>query len=66
MRLPDPPLLVITDRRQARSPLSEIVTQACSAGCNAEAEDPKMEDRYSVGCACMILKLFRLPECDPE
>src|SRR5947208_4820101 len=34
-----------------------VVTQR-----NAETEDPKMEDLYSVGCACMILKLFRLPD----
>src|SRR5438876_6197778 len=29
---------------------------------NADTEDPKMEDLYSVGCACMILKLFKLPD----
>src|SRR5437867_1105254 len=34
-----------------------VVTQR-----NAETEDPKMEDLYSVGCACMILKLFKLPD----
>jgi len=31
--LPDPPLLLITDRRQARRPLAEIVAAAVSAGC---------------------------------
>ena len=31
--LPDPPLLLITDRRQARRPLAEIVAAALSAGC---------------------------------
>jgi thiamine-phosphate pyrophosphorylase len=31
--LPDPPLLLVTDRRQARSPLSEVVAAALSAGC---------------------------------
>jgi thiamine-phosphate pyrophosphorylase len=31
--LPDPPLLLVTDRRQARRPLPEIVGAALSAGC---------------------------------
>src|SRR5881227_1725060 len=29
---------------------------------NAETEDPKMEDLHHVGAACMILKLFKLPD----
>lgn len=33
MRLPNPPLLVITDRRQARTPLSELASQAVAGGC---------------------------------
>lgn len=33
MRLPDPPLLLVTDRRQANRPLGELVAQACVAGC---------------------------------
>ena len=33
MRLPDPGLLVITDRRQARLPIADIVESACAAGC---------------------------------
>jgi thiamine-phosphate pyrophosphorylase len=33
VRLPDPPLLLITDRRQACAPLAEIVQAACAAGC---------------------------------
>jgi thiamine-phosphate pyrophosphorylase len=31
--LPDPPLLLVTDRRQARRPLAEIVAAAMAAGC---------------------------------
>jgi thiamine-phosphate pyrophosphorylase len=31
--LPTPPLLLVTDRRQARIPLSEVIKQACVAGC---------------------------------
>src|SRR5580658_10929831 len=33
-----------------------VVTQK-----NADVEDPKFEDLYPVGVACMILKLFKLP-----
>lgn len=31
-RLPDPPVLLITDRTQARAPLAEIVAAACAGG----------------------------------
>jgi len=34
-----------------------VVTQR-----NAETEDPQLEDLHSVGVACMILKLFKLPD----
>ena len=33
MRLPSPPLLLVTDRSQARLPLTDIVSEACAAGC---------------------------------
>jgi thiamine-phosphate pyrophosphorylase len=33
LRIPDPPLLLVTDRRQARRPLAEIVSAAVGAGC---------------------------------
>src|SRR5579862_4562087 len=33
VRLPDPALLVVTDRRQARRPLAEVVGAALTAGC---------------------------------
>src|SRR5919112_6381372 len=33
MRLPHPPLLLVTDRRQARRPLTEVVGAALTAGC---------------------------------
>jgi thiamine-phosphate pyrophosphorylase len=33
VRLPFPPLLLVTDRAQARRPLEEIVARACAAGC---------------------------------
>jgi len=33
VNLPDPPLLLVTDRHQARLPLLEVVTAALAAGC---------------------------------
>jgi thiamine-phosphate pyrophosphorylase len=33
VRLPEPPLLLVTDRRQARLVLTDIVGEACRAGC---------------------------------
>jgi thiamine-phosphate pyrophosphorylase len=33
MRLPDPPLLLVTDRTQARLPLADVVDRALAAGC---------------------------------
>jgi thiamine-phosphate pyrophosphorylase len=33
VRLPFPPLLLVTDRRQARMPLEETVAHACAGGC---------------------------------
>src|SRR3989442_3981103 len=33
MRIPAPPLLLVTDRRQARRPLAEVVGAALAAGC---------------------------------
>lgn len=33
MKLPDPPLLVVTDRQQARRPLRDVIAAALGAGC---------------------------------
>ena len=33
MRIPQPPLLLVTDRSQARLPLEDIVARACAGGC---------------------------------
>jgi thiamine-phosphate pyrophosphorylase len=33
VRLPEPALLVITDRRQAQRPIPDIIEAACTAGC---------------------------------
>jgi thiamine-phosphate pyrophosphorylase len=33
VRLPNPPLLLVTDRAQARLPLDDVVERACAGGC---------------------------------
>jgi thiamine-phosphate pyrophosphorylase len=33
VRLPEPPLLLVTDRLQARLPLEDVVAAACAGGC---------------------------------
>ena len=33
MKLPEPPLLLVTDRAQARLPLEDVVAAACAGGC---------------------------------
>jgi thiamine-phosphate pyrophosphorylase len=33
VKLPDPPLLLVTDRMQARMPLEALVASACAGGC---------------------------------
>lgn len=33
MRLPDPPLLLVTDRKQAQLPIARVVERALAAGC---------------------------------
>jgi thiamine-phosphate pyrophosphorylase len=33
VRVPFPPLLLVTDRRQARLPLKDVVERACAGGC---------------------------------
>lgn len=58
MRLPVPPLLVISDRRQARRPLEEIAEAAFAGGCRwfslREKDLPPAERRALLG-ALMVL-----------
>lgn len=53
MRIPEPPLLLITDRRQARWPLVELVACAIRAGCQwisvREKDLPEEEEIALVG-----------------
>jgi thiamine-phosphate pyrophosphorylase len=68
MKLPRPPLLLVTDRRQARRPLVEIISAALDAGCRwvslREKDLPEVEQivlarrllpvTHSAG-ACLLL-----------
>jgi thiamine-phosphate pyrophosphorylase len=53
VRLPDPPLLLITDRHQARQPLPEVVAEALATGCRwvslREKDLPRAEQVRLVG-----------------
>jgi thiamine-phosphate pyrophosphorylase len=60
VRLPDPPLLVVTDRRQARRPLAEIVGLALAAGCRwISLREKDLPDDEQVPLARMLLPLAR-------
>lgn len=53
MRLPNPPLLIISDRRQARRPLDELAAAAFAGGCRwlslREKDLPPAERRALLG-----------------
>jgi thiamine-phosphate pyrophosphorylase len=58
--LPDPPLLVVTDRRQARRPLAEVVGRALVAGCRwVSLREKDLPDDEQVPLARSLLPLFR-------
>ena len=60
MSLPDPPLLVVTDRRQARRPLAEVVAAAVAAGCRwVSLREKDLPDDEQVPLARSLLPLFR-------
>ena len=60
MQLPDPPLLVVTDRRQARRPLAEIVGSALAAGCRfASLREKDLPQDEQILLARSLLALSR-------
>jgi thiamine-phosphate pyrophosphorylase len=60
VRLPHPPLLVITDRRQARAPLEEILVAAFAAGCRwASIREKDLPVSEQVALARGLLPLAR-------
>ena len=60
MKLPDPPLLVVTDRRLARRPLADIVGAALGAGCRwISLREKDLPDDEQVPLARSLLPLAR-------
>jgi thiamine-phosphate pyrophosphorylase len=60
VKLPDPPLLLVTDRHQARAPLAEVVSAALAAGgrwVSLREKDLSAEDQ--VALARMLLPIAR-------
>src|SRR5580700_6634426 len=58
--LPNPPLLLVTDRRQARRPLAEIVGAALSAGCRwISLREKDLPEDEQVPLARMLLPMIR-------
>jgi thiamine-phosphate pyrophosphorylase len=58
--LPDPPLLLVTDRRRARRPLPEIVGLALSAGCRwISLREKDLPEDEQVPLARSLLPLVR-------
>ncbi|MEW6449921.1 MAG: thiamine phosphate synthase [Pseudomonadota bacterium] len=60
MRLPDPPLLLITDRKQARKPLADILGAAFAAGCRwASVREKDLPVADQIALAQSLLPLAR-------
>src|SRR5215211_4307420 len=60
MALPSPPLLLVTDRRQARAPLDEIVGAAFAAGCRwASVREKDLPSAEQVALAKRLLPIAR-------
>jgi thiamine-phosphate pyrophosphorylase len=58
IRLPDPPLLLVTDRRQARRPLPKIVAAAFAAGCRwVSLREKDLPEDEQVPLARMLLAM---------
>jgi thiamine-phosphate pyrophosphorylase len=60
VKLPAPPLLVVTDRRQARRPLAEIVGQVLAAGCRwISLREKDLPDDEQLPLARSLLPMIR-------
>jgi thiamine-phosphate pyrophosphorylase len=60
VRLPDPPLLLITDRKQARKPLADIVGAALAAGCRwVSLREKDLPESEQIAMAQLLLPLVR-------
>src|SRR5262249_30953720 len=57
---PCPPLLLVTDRRQARQSLSNIVNEACAAGCRwISLREKDLSDDEQVALLCKLQPIAR-------
>jgi thiamine-phosphate pyrophosphorylase len=60
MELPEPPLLLVTNRAQSRLPLSETVAQALAAGCRwISLREKDLSADEQIGLARTLLRLAR-------
>ncbi len=60
MKLPDPALLLITDRHQARLPLADIVRAALAAGCRwVSVREKDLSDDDQIALALALLPIAR-------
>ena len=60
MTLPDPPLLLVTDRRQARLPLADVVAAALAAGCRwMSLREKDLSEDDQMALAGTLLRLTR-------
>lgn len=60
MRLPEPPLLLVTDRSQARRTLIDITEAACSAGCRwISVREKDLPSEAQVALARTLLPIVR-------
>jgi thiamine-phosphate pyrophosphorylase len=60
MIVPQPPFLLVTDRRQARRPLLEIVAQAIEAGCRwISVREKDLPEDEQIGLTRMMLPVAR-------
>jgi thiamine-phosphate pyrophosphorylase len=58
--LPEPPFLLVTDRRQARLPLADVVAAALAAGCRwVSLREKDLSDDEQVGLARSLLRIAR-------
>ena len=60
MRLPHPPLLLVTDRRQARKPLTEVVAAAMGAGCRwVSVREKDLSEDDQIALVRLLLPIAR-------
>jgi thiamine-phosphate pyrophosphorylase len=60
VRLPDPPLLLVTDRKQARRPLFEVIAAALDGGCRwVSLREKDLSEDEQVALARQIIPIAR-------